>query len=270
MPAIPEEVEEALKEGVRIDYLVSPIRMIGKDGKLTKIECVRNKLVTSDGGGRPKPVPIKGSNFFLEANTIIHALGAHPDTGFVKDQLKVEGHYITVDEWGWTQSGGIYAGGDVTAGVGTVSGAIGTGKRAALAIDRFLRNGGSPESSNAKQIVEFKDINLDYFSHSKRAKRPQLSMESRSRGAVEVNKGVANVTAVREANRCFSCGLCNQCTICLMVCPDVAIFRKDDSFMINYDYCKGCGICAVECPRSVITIEDEDSLRSNNLLAANE
>ena len=54
-------------------------------------------------------------------------------------------------------------------------------------------------------------------------------------------------------------------TICLMVCPDVAIFRKDESFMIDYDYCKGCGICAVECPRSVITIEDEDSLRSNTL-----
>ena len=265
MPAIPEEVEEALKEGVRIDYLVSPIRMIGKDGKLKKIECVRNKLVTSDGGGRPKPVPIKGSNFFLEADTVILALGAHPDTGFVKDELKVKEHYITVDEWGWTRSGGIYAGGDVTAGVGTVSGAIGTGKRAALAIDRFLRNGGSLESSNGKQIVEFKDLNLDYFSHSKRAKRPQLSIKSRSRGAVEVNKGVASVTAVREANRCFSCGLCNQCGICLMVCPDVAIYGKDESFMIDYDYCKGCGICAVECPRSVITIEDEDSQRSNTM-----
>ena len=101
----------------------------------------------------------------------------------------MKGHYITVDEWGWTQSGGIYAGGDVTAGVGTVSGAIGTGKRAALAIDRFLRNGGSLESSNGKQIVEFKDINLDYFSHSKRAKRPQLSIESRSRGASRSEQG---------------------------------------------------------------------------------
>jgi 2-oxoacid:acceptor oxidoreductase delta subunit (pyruvate/2-ketoisovalerate family) len=265
MPAIQEEVEEALKEGVRIDYLVSPLRMIGKGGKLTKIECVRNKLVTSGRETRPKPVPIRGSNFTLEADTVILALGAHPDTGFAKDQVEVRGHYITVDEWGWTQSGAIYAGGDVTAGVGTVSGAIGTGKRAALAIDRFLRDGGILESSDAKQIVEFKDLNLDYFSHSRRAKRPQLSIESRLRGAREVNKGVASVTAVREAARCFSCGLCNQCGICLMVCPDVAIFKKDESFEIDYDYCKGCGICAVECPRSVITIESEDSLRSNTL-----
>jgi 2-oxoacid:acceptor oxidoreductase delta subunit (pyruvate/2-ketoisovalerate family) len=270
MPAIPEEVEEALKEGVRIEYLVSPIRMIGKDGKLTRIECVRNKLVSSGGEGRPKPVPIKGSNFFLEADTIILALGAHPDTGFAKDQLKVKGHYVTVDEWGWTQSGAIYAGGDVTAGVGTVSGAIGSGKRAALAIDRFLRGSELPKPSDRNQLVEFKDINLDYFSHSKRAKRPQLSIESRSRGTIEVNKGVTSVTAVREATRCFSCGLCNQCTICLMVCPDVAIFRKDESFMIDYDYCKGCGICAVECPRSVITMENEDLLRSNFLLASND
>jgi len=268
MPAIQEEVEEALKEGVRIEYLVSPIRMIGKDGKLTGIECVRNKLVSSNGDGRPKPVPIRGSKFSMDCDTVILALGSHPEVDFTEGQLKMNGHYVMVDEWGRTSSDPIFAGGDVTVGVGTVSGAIGTGKRAALAIDRFLRNGGLPESSNAKQIVELRDINLDYFSHSKRAKTPQLSIKSRSR-TIEVNKGVTAVTAVREANRCFSCGLCNDCYICLMVCPDVAISKREESLKIDYDYCKGCGICAVECPRSVITLENENLLRNNCLSAIN-
>jgi len=261
MPAIQEEVEEALREGVRIEYLVSPVRMVGRNGKLAKIECVRNKLISSGGGGRPKPIPIKGSNFFMDADTVILALGAYPDAGFAESQLKkVNGHYITVDGWGWTSCGAIFAGGDVTAGVGTVSGAIGSGKRAALAIDSFLKSRKLPESFNGKQIVEFRDINLDYFSHSKRAKRPQLSIKSRSRPK-EVNKGVAVAAAVRESNRCFSCGLCNQCNICLMVCPDVAIFKENESLMINYDYCKGCGICAVECPRSIINLEREELWR---------
>jgi 2-oxoacid:acceptor oxidoreductase delta subunit (pyruvate/2-ketoisovalerate family) len=197
----------------------------------------------------------------MDVDTVIFALGAHPDAGFAESQLKMNGNFITVDGWGWTSWGSIFAGGDATAGVGTVSGAIGSGKRAALGIDSFFKNRKLPESSDGKQIVEFKDINLDYFSHSKRAKRPQLPVKSRSRGAKEVNKRVAVAVAVRESSRCFSCGLCNQCNICLMVCPDVAIIQKNGSLTIDYDYCKGCGICAVECPRSIINLEREELWR---------
>jgi len=261
MPAIADEVEEALKEGVEIEYLISPIRIMGKNGRVTRIECVRNRLTSPDKDGRPKPVPIKGSNFFMDTDTVILALGAHPDVDFVRGQLKGKGHYIAIDYWGKTDCEGVFAGGDVATGMGTVSDAIGSGKRAAFSIDSILKNGRLPESPGAKQTVEFKDINVDYFTHSKRAKMPSLSIGNRFKGFKEVNRRVRTATPVRESNRCFSCGSCNHCNICLIVCPDVAISKKDEDFTIDYDYCKGCGICAVECPRFVIDLEREELWR---------
>jgi 2-oxoacid:acceptor oxidoreductase delta subunit (pyruvate/2-ketoisovalerate family) len=106
--------------------------------------------------------------------------------------------------------------------------------------------------------VRFEDINLAYFVEEPRTPQPQRSAAERIQGFSEVNLGFAESEARREAERCFSCGTCNQCDTCWLFCPDVCIHRLDDQgYQVDYDYCKGCGVCAQECPREAIAIEEE-------------
>jgi 2-oxoacid:acceptor oxidoreductase delta subunit (pyruvate/2-ketoisovalerate family) len=113
---------------------------------------------------------------------------------------------------------------------------------------------GKPE-----EIAGFEKINLDYFPRIPRTEIPVLAVKKRAGSFREVHGGVSGSMAKKEAERCFSCGSCIRCNVCLMVCPDVAISFRDQEkeYAINYDYCKGCGVCAVECPRSAITLEEE-------------
>ncbi len=262
MPAIKSEIDEALKEGVKIEYLCSPTRIKGKDGKVNEIECIRNELNSSINGLRPIPVPIKGTKFTISANFIVLALGSHPDNLISDLQLSMNGNHIVTDYFGKTNHELIFAGGDVATGSGTVSDAIGSGKRAAVAIDNLITKKESFHTQNKKNsIVELNDINLSFFMNSKRTAFPKISVKGRSKRFHEVNKPISNYKAVREANRCFECGSCNNCGICINVCPDVAIQIEEESLTINYDYCKGCGICAIECPRSVIILEREEIWR---------
>jgi NADPH-dependent glutamate synthase beta subunit-like oxidoreductase len=86
MPVTAEEVQEAEAEGVKVELLVSPLRVIGnKDGQVVGLECIRNRLIEPDGGGRPRPVPIEGSEFVLEVDTVLPAVSQSPDTSFLSD-----------------------------------------------------------------------------------------------------------------------------------------------------------------------------------------
>jgi len=108
-------------------------------------------------------------------------------------------------------------------------------------------------------LVKIDKINLDYFPPLSRVKGSSLAVKERIKGFKEVHGGLLAVRAKKEAERCFSCGNCIQCNVCLMVCPDVAVsfLAEERKYLIDYDHCKGCGICAVECPRSAMTVEEE-------------
>ena len=108
-------------------------------------------------------------------------------------------------------------------------------------------------------MVRLDKINLDYFSPQKRAGISSLGVNQRGGNFTEVHKGLSPSRAKGEAERCFSCGNCIQCNVCLMVCPDVAVsfLAEEGKYLIDYDHCKGCGICAVECPRSAMKLEEE-------------
>jgi glutamate synthase (NADPH/NADH) small chain len=144
MPARREEVEHAIEEGVQLDLLCSPIRIIGdKDGWVEALECVRYELGEPDESGRRSPIQIKGSEFIMPMDTVIMAIGNSPNPLIAQTtpDLKTGRHGVLMadPETGATTKKGVYAGGDVVTGAATVISAMGAGKIAAASIDRYLR-----------------------------------------------------------------------------------------------------------------------------------
>jgi 2-oxoacid:acceptor oxidoreductase delta subunit (pyruvate/2-ketoisovalerate family) len=270
MPANDEEIEEALAEGIKVEYLVSPVEIKTRQGKMYKLTCVRMELGEPDESGRRRPVPIPGSEFTIACDTVIPALGQVADLSFLTSAVKHERGRIEISEAGRTTDDRVFAGGDVATGYGTVTHAVGSGKRAALAIDRFLRgeeisefppldrNVSARPRAVDSTVVKPEDINLDYFEEIPRPAQPQIPPKVRVKNFAEVNLGFSEETLREEAVRCFSCGTCNECDNCLIFCPDAAVLRSENTaYVFNYDYCKGCGVCSEECPRDVIVMEEE-------------
>ena len=139
--ASPWEIKEAEKEGVKIQYLVTPKRILGENGKVTRIECIKNELGEPDKTGRRSPIPIKGSEFTIQTDGVIIAIGQFPDTVFLSETVEVtkqktiETNPFTFE----TSSPSIFAGGDVVLGSGTLIEAILAGKQAAYSIDCYLK-----------------------------------------------------------------------------------------------------------------------------------
>jgi NADH-quinone oxidoreductase subunit F len=138
MPAISEEVDEAMREGIEIHFLVSPVTVIGRESA-TGIELIRMRLAEPDGTGRPKPVPIEGSEFKIKADTIISAIGQRVDPKGLKGFDTNRDGTIRVDpETGATRMKGVFAGGDAVTGPGWAIDAIAAGKKGAISIDQYL------------------------------------------------------------------------------------------------------------------------------------
>jgi len=142
MPARKEEIHHAKEEGVKFLTLTQPVRYIGRNGKLIAIECVKMKLGEPDESGRRKPIPIEGSNFIIETELAIEAIGTQSNK-FLLSQFKGlelnKWGYIKADEFGRTSISKVFAGGDIVTGAATVILAMGAGKKAAYAIDQFLK-----------------------------------------------------------------------------------------------------------------------------------
>ena len=282
MPAFEDEMAEAMEEGVKIRYLVNPIRIQQKDG-LKRLECLRMELGEKDESGRRRPVPISNSNFFIEADDVIIAAGEEIEISFLsKGMEKREGIVLTQRD-GSTGMKGVFAGGDLTSNQRTVAHAIGSGKKAALAIDCYLKGedteeairqiliGEGPSISIFRHlhpearpmnphVVTFEELNTDYFELSKRHRESIGPVKGRVKGFGEVTATFPQSIALEEAERCFSCGTCNGCENCYVFCPDASILKTEDilSHQVDYDFCKGCGICFTECPRGAISLKEEE------------
>jgi NADH-quinone oxidoreductase subunit F len=141
MTASPWEIKEAEEEGVKIEFLVAPKRILGENGKVTGIECVRMELGEPDESGRRRPVPIQGSEFTIKIGTVIMAIGQFPNTDFLPETVEItEKRTIVADLFTLeTSSPGIFAGGDAVSGAATLLEAIMAGKRAAVSIHLYLR-----------------------------------------------------------------------------------------------------------------------------------
>ncbi|MBN1483720.1 MAG: FAD-dependent oxidoreductase [Chloroflexia bacterium] len=278
MPAIAEEVHEAEEEGVAFHFLATPVEILGERGRVRAIRCLRMELGAPDESGRRRPIPVEGSDFELQVDTVIPALGQVADLSGLPDDVAQQWGYIQIEPSGLTSRQGVFAGGDVATGHGTVTHAVGSGKRAAIAIGRFLQGqalGEFPELHRnvrvaprdvSPEVVTFEQLNQAYLEPEDRPADRYAPVKQRLQDQIEVNLGLQEKTIVNEGLRCFSCGTCNRCDNCLIFCPDISIRRRGDwnegvpaypYFEVDYDYCKGCGICAAECPRKAITMEEE-------------
>ena len=281
MPAFDEEILEALEEGVKIRYLVNPLRIGQKDG-LKRIECLRMELGEKDESGRRRPIPIPNSNFRIDVDHVIVATGEEIEVSFLPEGLeKREGILLTRRD-GSTGIKGIFAGGDLTSNQRTVAHAIGSGKKAAMAIDAFFKGkdpdvifqnliGEGPSLSifnylhpaervRNPHVVAFEELNMDYFEPAKRQEESRRPVKERIKGFKEVSTTFSESLALEEAGRCFNCGTCNECEVCYVFCPDASILKREGLFshQVDYDYCKGCGICFTECPRGAISLKEEE------------
>jgi len=204
MPAGEDEIEEALADGVRLNFLAAPIEIDGDDSRL-KLTCNRMELGEPDAGGRRRPLPIKGSEFHQEFDTIIAAIGQDPDIPSQFGLMTSREHTLTVDPVTQaTDRPGVWAGGDVVTGPATVIEAIATGRRAASAIDVYLTEEATAEDEGKKTAEPFLRFNSNYLKKTHRVQMPKRPVAERSI-AVEDNIGLGFSEIEAEANRCFNC-----------------------------------------------------------------
>ncbi len=250
MPAHEEELRDAVEEGVRLKWLST---IVGdEDGSLT-IE-----RMALDDHGFPQPT---GEFETLEADALVLAVGQAADLTLVRSlpEIAVHGEVIEVGPDMMTARPGVFAGGDVVAGARTLTDAVGHGKKAARAIDAWLR-GEAPASGARHALAGFDRLNTWYYADAPQAQRPRLDAARRASTFDEVVAGLDESTALFEARRCLSCGNCFQCDNCFGVCPDNAVLKVEEGhgYSFDYDFCKGCGLCVQECPCGAIEMVPEE------------
>jgi 2-oxoacid:acceptor oxidoreductase gamma subunit (pyruvate/2-ketoisovalerate family) len=255
MPAIREEIDEALEEGITLHELLAPVRMREVEQGLF-LSCVRMRLGEPDASGRRRPVPQTGPGAEVEyfCSRAILALGQRVDLSVLPEGAEVrEGERLL-----GLSGAPVFLGGDLVTNEGTVAAAIFSGRKAALHIHRTL-NGEDLLPAAVTPPVPAEAIRLNRFERSPQQRGTVSPVPLRITGFSEVRHGLrpvpGNGLAVDEAARCFSCGSCNFCDVCRANCPEGIVTREANSYNFNYDYCKGCAVCAFECPRGVIYME---------------
>ena len=214
MPAFEEEVEAAVEEGVRIEPLTTPVRILTANGRLAGVECVTNRLGEIDDSGRRAPVPIPGSEREFPLDTLIVAISEGSDTDCVtvagenrlattaRGTVKADPETLT------TNRPGVFSGGDMVTGPNTVVDAIAAGKRAALMIDRYLRGEPlrQPERARLPQVY-VEPLVPPQEVPAERVETPRLATRARRRSFEEVEMVLSAADGTREAMRCLRCDL---------------------------------------------------------------
>ena len=261
MPAIPEEIDEALEEGVVIDYLTQPVSLRDEptDGvrRHYTLTCRRMALGDPDESGRRSPREVPGSDFDLACHRIILALGQSPDLSVFPEGTEVrEGTELL----GLLETP-VFAIGDLATREGTVAAAIGSGRRSAARIHTVLSGEALPITEHADaardvdiwkdEVIRADAMKLHLFERQAGVEGESLPVSQRRSTFDEVHMGLETPA---EAARCLSCGVCNECDHCVTYCPEGMLKRVGHRLEFDYTYCKGCGICAAECPRNVIVM----------------
>jgi formate dehydrogenase beta subunit len=252
MPAIAEEVSEAENEGVKLTLLSGPNKVILENGKMAGLECLKMKLGEPDTSGRRRPEPIRGSEFVIETDLIIAAVGEEPDLSFIVGDMAgaVDKGFIKADPLTLaTNIKSVFAGGDAVTGAATVIQAMAAGRKAAKSIDKYLRGEPLEEGREGEAVFESKLI-VDTWGvyQEPRMSAPTLPVAQRKGNFKEVEMGLTKEAAVKEAERCLSC----DCRICinLLGCP--ALITDKGKVAVDSAGCPGCGVCAQVCPFEAI------------------
>ncbi len=231
MPAYREEVEDAKAEGIEISYLTTPARIIETENGALGLECIRTELGPPDKSGRRRPVPVEGSEFVLECDCIIPAIGQKSETDwaeeFPREAWTSRGLFSVDPVTGQTHLPHVFAAGDAVSGPATVIEAVGAANRAVEAIHRFINgeevianigSGKKPEKRESQWNVVPEDT-----PPIPRAETRMENSSTRVGSFEEVDLGFDEASARREAARCLNCGVCSECMECVKVCEAKAI-----------------------------------------------
>jgi len=234
MPAFQPEVEQAEKEGVKILFLKSPKRIIGKKGRVVAVECLQMSLTEPDERGRRRVVPIEESEHTIEVDTLIPAIGQILDSTCLPKGIQVTTYGVYVDpNTMQTSISGMFAGGDAVLGPATVIEAVADGKKAAFSIHKYLR-GQELKTGIEEEILPPVPIAPKLgIEKKKRQMMPTLPVEKRTASFEEVEMGFNEEMAVEEAKRCLACGGCSECLECTKICKADAIDHKQVPQRIN-------------------------------------
>ncbi len=287
MKAFQSEVKEALSEGVEI-VTGSVVREVVLNGEnISAVKCIK---VKGEKDYRGELTEIKGSDFSMDVEAVVSAIGENPELSLYREILKESGGKIKTDRFTRTPVKGIYFGGDLADSSHLVVNALAAGKMAAVVIDadlngmdmdrvyEYIKTGergisfrkyldirekmreGKDPGERTPGPVSSDEINTGYFVHKARSDEKKLPVEKRRASFEEVETGFDKETALDEAGRCFRCGRCTLCKNCIVFCPDISTSVSGDNtgIDIDYDYCKGCGICAQECPGAFIAMKRDE------------
>jgi len=242
MPALDEEVEDAEEEGVSFLFQRAPVAFLG-DGCVTEIELAEMEMGEPDESGRRRPV-LTERRQTLDCDTVLLALGQSADESLLPEDWCVEDGRVLVN--GETLP--VFLAGDFSTNAGTVAHAIGDGRLAATRALAALGEGVEvftrPDASLA---VGPMDVRLDFLPAARPDATRKEAPRLRRRHFAECDHGLEST---KEAARCLSCGHCTLCDTCLLCCPEGAITRTENGYVIDEEYCKGCGLCMAECPRA--------------------
>jgi putative selenate reductase YgfK subunit len=280
MPAHEEEITQAEEEGIQLVFLTIPVEIKGSDGALSAIHCLRAELGQPDEKGRRRPVPIEGSDHYLPVDAVISAIGQTVDGTGITDltDLKwtkrntISANTVTME----TSVEGVFAAGDIVSGPATVVEAIGGGKKAADAIDRYLL--GIPQPKMPP--VPVRRRRLDFIEVPASTKmsltRPHMSLLNTDRRRItfqQVELGYTENAVREEARRCLRCDICRRCGLCVEICRDKMGVNALNLGYLDFDHpvptdfrktaerCIACGACAANCPNEAMLIQDKNGER---------
>jgi len=259
MPAIAGEVDEAIEEGVAIEYLVAPVDTLRSDGALESLVLQKMELGAPDESGRRRPVPVADSEHQIPVDSVIAAIAQEPDWTNLEfhrsdaDALR-GGPFGEVSERVW-------AAGDVL-GLGIAGGAIANGRMAAEAAHAQLRGLPAPDFDRPEPTVSVK---TDYYAAKPRLTAPVRPVSERLRHPeAEIHLGITEEQFLQEAERCLSCGQCFGCERCWMYCAHGCFVRLENArpgayFEVSLDNCQACGKCVDLCPCGYLQFRSQET-----------
>ena len=252
----PEDLAQARDEGVLFRPRTALVSVLtGEDGNVRGAVLAAARLARDENGAVRAQIAA-GTEYEVPCDTILVAIGQVQVLDWLPAHYTGHG-LVMADESGRVPDEGaaVFAGGDVMRGPSMVVDALGDGKRAARDIDRVL-SAEPLRPEDPVEVMPYEKLNPAYFRHAPRIEAPLApAAERRASQVTEVTLAYSREQAVAEADRCMSCGVCNGCDNCYIVCPDVSVMRdtrQNGHYSIRTHYCKGCLVCVQECPTGAL------------------